>query len=103
MADSEANDRRAVENNNLPLLARVFLRVFFREGPIVVAFLVMLSMLLGILPSPYVGTPLESLRHSHHEQLETLKDFKAEMLHIHSEELKALEAIRMELRERGRR
>ena len=80
--------RRAIEDDTkLPTWARVILRVMFREGPITLAMLVMLGVILGMIPSPYLGKPLEQLRTA---QLE-LKD-------AHDRQTVVLEQIRDDFR-----
>ena len=64
------------EMDKMPTLARVIVRVMFREGPVVVAFLVMLAVILGLIPSPYLGKPLDALLQSHKEQLLVMEDIR---------------------------
>ena len=74
-------DRRAIGNRveQLPTWARIFLRVLFREGPITLAMLVMLGVILGIIPSPYLGKPLEDLAYVHKEQTIVLQQIRDEI------------------------
>ena len=67
------------EMDKMPTLARVIVRVMFREGPVVVAFLVMLAVILGLIPSPYLGKPLDALLQSHKEQLLVLEDIRDDL------------------------
>ena len=75
-----ADIRRAEDDmDSLPMLARVIVRVLFREGVVVVAFLAMLGVILGFIPSPYLGKPLETLIQSHKEQLAVLEDIRDDL------------------------
>ena len=74
------------EMDKLPTLARVIVRVMFREGPVVLAFLVMLAVILGIIPSPYLGKPLEAIIRAHEAQLIVLEDIRDEMKQWHQSE-----------------
>lgn len=64
---------------HLPIVARIIIRVLFREGVVVFAFLVMLGVILGIIPSPYLGKPLELLVESHKDQLTVLQDIRDDL------------------------
>ena len=80
--------RRAIEDDvKLPIWARVILRVMFREGPITLAMLVMLGVILGIIPSPYLGKPLQQLR-----------DSQIELKEAHDKQTVVLEQIRDDFR-----
>lgn len=82
-------EKRAIDmdSNEFPLWVRVFLRVLFREGPITLAMLVMLAVILGLIPSPYLGEPLKQL---YITQVE-LKD-------AHEKQIIVLEQIRDDFR-----
>ena len=82
-----AEPRRAEdEMEKLPTLARVMVRVLFREGPVVIAFLVMLAVILGLIPSPYLGKPLEALLVVHQEQSVILEQIRDDLKKWHSDE-----------------
>ena len=74
-------DNRRVEDgiDNLPMIARVIVRVLFREGVVVFAFLAMLGVILGLVPSPYLGKPLETIIQSHKEQLIVLEEIRDDL------------------------
>lgn len=82
----EESRRAEDEMDKMPTMARVIIRVMFREGPVVVAFLVMLAVILGIIPSPYLGQPLETIIQSHKEQLAVLEDIRDDLKAWHQEE-----------------
>lgn len=63
----------------LPPWGRVFFRILFREGPITLAMLVMLGVILGLIPSPYLGVPLAELRVSHERQLLVLEEIRDDL------------------------
>lgn len=88
--------RRGVdtEASELPLWARIFLRVLFREGPITIAMLVMLGVILGLIESPYLGKPLEELRIAHERQIVILE----RMEKTHERNVLVLEDIRDDFR-----
>ena len=80
--------RRAIEDDTkLPTWARVILRVMFREGPITLAMIVMLGVVLGMIPSPYLGEPLKQLR-----------DAQLELKTAHDRQTIVLEQIRDDFR-----
>ena len=82
-----AEPRRAEdEMEKLPTIARVVVRVLFREGPVVLAFLVMLAVILGLIPSPYLGKPLETLVEAHKEQLIVLEQIRDDLKQWHKDE-----------------
>jgi len=72
--------------DKLPTFARVVVRVLFREGPVVIAFLVMLAVILGLIPSPYLGKPLDALLQSHQEQLAVLEQIRDDLKKWHSDD-----------------
>lgn len=79
-----ADARRAEDDmDKIPTMARVMVRVMFREGPVVVAFLVMLAVILGLVPSPYLGKPLETLVKAHEEQLVVLEQIRDDLKQWH--------------------
>ena len=79
-----AETRRAEdEMDKLPTIARVIVRVMFREGPVVLAFLVMLCVILGLIPSPYLGKPLEAIIESNKAQLVVLEDIRDDLKKWH--------------------
>ena len=78
-----ANERAEDDMGKLPTIARVVIRVMFREGPVVFAFLVMLGVMLGIIPSPYLGKPLETLVDAHKEQLIVLEQIRDDLKQWH--------------------
>ena len=78
-----AGERAGDDVSNLPVIARVVIRVMFREGPVVFAFLVMLGVMLGIIPSPYLGKPLETLVDAHKEQLIVLEQIRDDLKQWH--------------------
>ena len=79
-----ADIRRAEDDMaKLPPWMRVLIRVLFREGPVVFAFIVMLGVMLGIIPSPYLGKPLELLVQAHKEQLIVLEDIRDDLKQWH--------------------
>ena len=78
-----AGERAEDDVSKLPVIARVVIRVMFREGPVVFAFLVMLGVMLGIIPSPYLGKPLETLVDAHKEQLIVLEDIRDDLKKWH--------------------
>ena len=69
--------------DKLPPWMRVVIRVMFREGPVVLAFLVMLCVILGIIPSPYLGTPLDAIIKAHEAQLIVLQDIRDDLKQWH--------------------
>ena len=69
--------------DKLPTMARVIVRVMFREGPVVLAFLVMLAVILGIVPSPYLGKPLDAIIKAHEAQLIVLEDIRDDLKQWH--------------------
>ena len=71
---------------NLPVFARVLIRVLFREGPVVLAFLAMLAVQLGFIPSPYLGKPLDALVETHKEQLIVLEQIRDDLSKWHHDE-----------------
>ena len=76
------SERRALlstDIDTLPVWGRVLLRVLFREGPITVAMLVMLGVILGLIPSPYLGKPLQDIIQVHKEQTVVLEDIRDEL------------------------
>lgn len=82
-----AETRRAEDGmNELPIMARVIVRVLFREGVVVLAFIVMLAVILGLIPSPYLGKPLDTLIKSHEQQLIVLEDIRDELKKWHQAE-----------------
>ena len=82
-----ADGKRAEDDmDKLPTLARVVVRVMFREGPVVLAFLVMLAVILGIIPSPYLGKPLEAIIAAHNKQLIVLEDIRDDLKQWHQTE-----------------
>ena len=85
MADSE---RRAFEDDTkLPTWARITIRIMFREGPITIAMLVMLGVILGMVPSPYLGEPLRQLSVA-----------QIELKNAHEKQTMVLEQIRDDFR-----
>ena len=74
-----AGERAEDDMNKMPTIARVVIRVMFREGPVVIAFLVMLAVILGIIPSPYLGKPLEAIIEAHKAQLVVLEDIRDDL------------------------
>lgn len=71
---------RAVDSaEKLPLIVRVILRILFREGPVVLAFLAMLAVILGFVPSPYLGKPFEALVRAHDAQLVVLQEIRDDL------------------------
>jgi len=76
--------RRAEDDmDKLPTIARVVIRVMFREGPVVLAFLVMLAVILGIIPSPYLGKPLDAIIEAHNQQLGVLEEIRDDLKQWH--------------------
>ena len=78
-----ANERAEDDMGKLPAIARVVIRVMFREGPVVLAFLVMLCVILGLIPSPYLGKPLEAIIDAHKAQLVVLEDIRDDLKKWH--------------------
>lgn len=80
MANGDALDQRADEAH-LPIIVRVFLRVLFREGPMVILTFIMASVIMGLIPSPYLGDKLDGLQRAHDKQIELqqaqLEEFKS--------------------------
>ena len=80
-------EERAIDNERqLPITVRVFLRVLFREGPVVLAFMVMLGVILGMITSPYLGTPLDCLLLNHKEQLVVLQEIRDDLKKWHTDD-----------------
>ena len=78
-----AGERAEDDVSKLPVIARVVIRVMFREGPVVLAFLVMLCVILGLIPSPYLGKPLEAIIDAHKAQLIVLEDIRDDLKKWH--------------------
>ena len=81
---AEHTEQRADEAG-LPAWARVLLRVLFREGPMVILAFVMAAVIMGLIPSPYLGDKLDAIQRAHldmiqiqHEQLQEFKAFHQE-------------------------
>jgi hypothetical protein len=84
MSNGEMMDQRADEAQ-LPTWARVLLRVLFREGPVVILTFLMAAVIMGLIPSPYLGDKLDSLQQSHQEQIRISRDQLEEFKAFHEE------------------
>lgn len=80
---SDESMRAEDSGEKLPVIVRVFIRILFREGPVVIAFLAMLGVILGFIPSPYLGKPLDELVRAHEAQLTVLQDIRDDLKQWH--------------------
>lgn len=81
---SNGEEQRAAEAD-LPPWGRVLIRIMFREGPMVILAFAMAAVVLGIIPSPYLGDKLEALRNAHEKQNQLSQDMLDEMKGLRSD------------------
>lgn len=77
-------EQRALELD-LPPWGRVLVRILFREGPMVILCFVMAGVILGIIPSPYLGDKLDAIKQAHDIHTKIMTENRDEQKATHEE------------------